>query len=167
LSSSPISATVKKSFGIFPKDQRDAPGGETERGPYQSTCLGGTLADLDVTKKAEIYHILYQINSAFAAIVGHFAALQRAGVVTAKSSREFQGFTQELQAEFNQEFLLDWHEAEMEDWHRFGKVRQAMEKRLRDPDDVFIHAAERKKELAKQNKKGSKQITRQKGSGTV
>jgi Sec-independent protein translocase protein TatA len=111
------------------------------------------LATLDVIQKAEIYHILYQINSSFAAIVGHFDRLRQAGVVTAKSTREFQGFTQELQSEFNQEFLLDWHETEMEDWNRFGKVRQAQEKRLRDPDDVFIHAEERRKELAKQKRK--------------
>ena len=111
------------------------------------------MATLDVIQKAEIYHILYQINSSFAAIVGHFDRLRQAGVVTAKSTREFQGFTQELQSEFNQEFLLDWHETEMEDWNRFGKVRQAQEKRLRDPDDVFIHAEERRKELAKQKRK--------------
>jgi hypothetical protein len=111
------------------------------------------MADLDVTKKTEIYHILYQINSSFAAIVGHFAALRQMGAISSESTREFQGFTQELQAEFNQDFLLDWHTTEMEDWYRFGKVRQAQEKRLRDPDDVFIHAAERKKELAKQRKK--------------
>jgi Sec-independent protein translocase protein TatA len=111
------------------------------------------MATLDVTQKAEIYHILYQINSSFAAIVGHFDRLRQAGVVTAKSTREFQGFTQELQSEFNQEFLLDWHETEMEDWNRFGKVRQAQEKRLRDPDDVFIHAEERSKQLAKQKRK--------------
>jgi Sec-independent protein translocase protein TatA len=111
------------------------------------------LATFDVTQKAEIYHTLYQINSSFAAIVGHFDRLRQAGVVTAKSTREFQGFTQELQSEFNQEFLLDWHETEMEDWNRFGKVRQAQEKRLRDPDDVFIHAAERRKQLAKQKRK--------------
>lgn len=111
------------------------------------------MATFDVTQKAEIYHTLYQINSSFAAIVGHFDRLRQAGVVTAKSTREFQGFTQELQSEFNQEFLLDWHETEMEDWNRFGKVRQAQEKRLRDPDDVFIHAAERRKQLAKQKRK--------------
>ncbi len=114
------------------------------------------MADLDVTKKAEIYHILYQINSSFAAIVGHFAALRQAGVITSESTREFQGFTQELQAEFNQEFLLDWHDIEMADWSRFGKVRQAQEKRLRDPDDVFIHARERRKELANLRKKSDR-----------
>jgi len=110
------------------------------------------MAAIDVTKKAEIYHILYQINSSFAAIVGHLAALRQAGVITSKSGREFQGFTQELQSEFNQDFLLDWHEIELEDWSRFGKVRQAQEKRLRDPDDVFIHARERKEELARRKK---------------
>ena len=111
------------------------------------------MAAIDTTKKAEIYHILYQLNSSFAAIVGHFAALREAGGITSECAREFQGFTQELQSEFNQDFLLDWHSIEMDDWNRFGKVRQAQEKRLRDPDDVFIHARERKAELARQRKK--------------
>jgi hypothetical protein len=113
------------------------------------------MADLDVTKKAEIYHILYQLNSSFAAIVAHCDALQRTGVFRSKSTRLFQGFTQELQAECNQEFLETLHAIELDDWGRFGKVRQAEEKRLRDPDDDFIHAAERRKELAKRRKKPS------------
>ena len=114
------------------------------------------MAALDVIQKAEIYHILYQINSSFAAIVGHFGTLRQAGVLTAESTREFQGFTQELQSEFNQDFLLDWHQVEMDDWARFGKTRQAQEKRLRDPDDIFIHARERKKELAEQRRKSDR-----------
>jgi hypothetical protein len=81
------------------------------------------VAAIDVTQKAEIYHIVYQINSSFAAIVNHFTALQQAGVLSSNFTREFQSFTQELQSEFNQDFLLDWHQAEMEDWYRFGKVR--------------------------------------------
>ena len=28
------------------------------------------------------------------------------------------------------------HDAELQDWDRFGKIRQAKEKRLRDPADV-------------------------------
>jgi hypothetical protein len=43
---------------------------------------------------------------------------------------------QELQAEINQELLETMHAMELEDWGRFGKIRQAEEKRLRDPDDV-------------------------------
>jgi hypothetical protein len=72
---------------------------------------------------------------------------------TAKSSKLVQGYAQELQAEINQELLETMHQTELDDWGRFGKVRQAEEKRLRDPDDVFIHAKERRKELAKKRKK--------------
>ena len=44
--------------------------------------------------------------------------------------------------------MRGWREI-CEDWGRVGKIRQAEEKRLRDPDDVFIQAEERRKELAK------------------
>lgn len=115
------------------------------------------MAASDVTQKAEIYHTLSQINSAFAAIVGYYDVLQQAGVITSASTLEYQGFVQEVQAEFNQDFLLDWHETEMEDWHEFGKVRQAQEKRLRDPNDVFIHARERMVELAQEKKEQAKE----------
>jgi hypothetical protein len=39
------------------------------------------------------------------------------------------------------------------DWGRFGEFRLAVEKRLRDPDDVFIHAKERKRELRRKPEK--------------
>jgi hypothetical protein len=86
-------------------------------------------------------------------IVAHCRTLQEAGALTAKSTRLFQGYAQELQAEMNQELLETMHQTELDDWGRFGKIRQAEEKRLRDPDDVFIHAEERKKELRKKSKK--------------
>jgi hypothetical protein len=124
--------------------------------------LEANLAALDVTKKVEIYHTLYQLNSSFAAIVGHCDTLQKIGVFKSTFTRLFQNFTQELQAEFNQEFLETLHQIELDDWYKFGKVRQAREKKLRDPDDVFIHAQERKKELATHRKKssGKKQIVK-------
>jgi hypothetical protein len=94
--------------------------------------------------------ITFSIGSIFPFIVRHCRALQEAGSVTAKSSRLFQGYVQELQAEINQELLETMHATELEDWGRFGKIRQAEEKRLRDPDDVFIHAQERKEEIARE-----------------
>ena len=44
-------------------------------------------------------------------------------------------------------------EIESHDQFRFGKVRRARETELRDPDDVFIHAEELPRELARQGKK--------------
>ena|SRR5215467_463119 len=110
------------------------------------------MAVLDVTQKMDIYESLSTINSAFAGIVHHIQEIQQAGVITPTYNRLFSGFTRELQSEINSDILEHLHDRELKDWGRFGKVRQTYEKRLRDPDDVFIHAAERKKELAKKRK---------------
>ena len=111
------------------------------------------MAATDVTKKLLIYHTLYRLNLSFSNIVTHCRTLQEAGVLTAKSTRLFQGYAQELQAEMNQELLETMHQTELDDWGRFGKIRQAEEKRIKDPDDVFIHAEARKQELLKKRKK--------------
>jgi hypothetical protein len=111
------------------------------------------MAAQETSKKLHVYHILYRLNLSFSNIVGHCRTLQEAGSVTAKSSKLFQGYVQELQAEINQELLETMHATELEDWGTFGKIRQAEEKRLRDPDDVFIHAQERKEEIARERKK--------------
>ena len=107
------------------------------------------MAVQETSKKLHVYHILYRLNLSFSNIVSHCRALQEAGSVTAKSSRLFQGYVQELQAEINQELLETMHATELEDWGTFGKIRQTEEKRLHDPDDVFIHAQERKEEIAR------------------
>ena len=111
------------------------------------------MAAIDVTEKADIYETLSSLNLAFAGIVQHLQTLQRTGLFKSKAAKLFPGFAQELQAEFNQEFLSDLHQLELDDWGRDGKVRQRWEKYLRDPDDVLLQAEERKKQLAKQRKK--------------
>jgi hypothetical protein len=123
---------------------------------YQSAYKEATMAAQESTKKLHVYHILYRLNLSFSNIVGHCRALQEAGSVTAKSSKLFQGYVQELQAEINQELLETMHAMELDDWGTFGKIRQAEEKRLRDPDDVFIHAQERKEEIARERRKAKR-----------
>ncbi|MFL6388935.1 MAG: hypothetical protein ACJ71U_15750 [Terriglobales bacterium] len=118
------------------------------------------MAALEVTKKLLIYHTLYRLNLSFSNILTHCQTLHEAGVFTSHDTRLFKGYAQELQAEMNQELLDSMHQTELDDWGRFGKIRQAEEKRLRDPDDVFIHAEERKKELAKKRKKSKRKPTR-------
>jgi hypothetical protein len=116
---------------------------------------------LDVTQKTEVYETMSSLNMAFAAIVQHLQTLQKTGLFQSKAAKLFPSFTRELQAEFNQEFLEALHQLELDDWGRYGKARDKYEKHLRDPDDVFIHAEERKKQLAKQRKKqGAKQRKR-------
>ena len=114
------------------------------------------MATLDVTQKTEIYHTLYQLNTAFAEVVLHSRTLQQTGLFNSKASKLFPSFALELQAEFNQEFLEELHDLELDDWNHHGKARQRWEKHLRDPDDVFLQAEERKKQLAKQRKRTTK-----------
>jgi hypothetical protein len=111
------------------------------------------MAALDGTQKAGIYETLSSLNLAFAGVIQHLHTLQKTGLFKSKVAKLFPGFAQELQAEFNQQFLEDLHQLELDDWGEYGKARQRWEKHLRDPDDVFIHAKERKKQLAKQRKK--------------
>jgi hypothetical protein len=111
------------------------------------------MAVLDVTQKTEIYETLSSLNMAFAGIVQHLQTLHKTGLFQSTTAKLFPSFTQELQAEFNQEFLEHLHQLELDDWGRYGKARDKYEKHLRDPDDVFIQAKERKKQLAKQRKK--------------
>jgi hypothetical protein len=111
------------------------------------------MAGLDVTKKLDVYHALYRLNLSFAAIVRRCGELEQARVFRPKYLKLFQGFAQELQAEMNSEFVMTLTDVENHDWYRHGKVRQAWEKYLKDPDDVFIEANRRAEQLRRQGKK--------------
>lgn len=103
--------------------------------------------------KLQVYRTLHRMNLSFANIVAHCQSLGQSGTLSPKFSRLYQCYTQELQAEINQEAVEAMNELELDDMARFGKARMAREKELRDPDDVFIHAEERRKELAQQAKR--------------
>jgi len=104
-------------------------------------------------ERAEVYRLIFLLNRSFNFIVQNLDTLQKTGLFTSKTAKLFPRFAQELQTEFNQEFLENLHQFELDDWGEYGKARQGWEKHLRDPDDVFIHAEERRKQLAKQGKK--------------
>ena len=106
------------------------------------------MTNRDAAAKPRIYHTIYRLNLSFANIVVHCRALQESGILGPRDSRLYQSLAQELQAEINQDLLSAMDEVESHDLFRFGKVRVVREKELRDPDDVFIHAEERRRELA-------------------
>ena len=108
---------------------------------------------LTSSERAEVYRLLFLLNRSFDLIVQRLDALGDAGLFSSRDLREMRGLTQEVQLEINTLLLGPLDSLEHEDLGTFGRVRTAMEKRLRDPDDVFIRAEERRKELAKQSKK--------------
>ena len=105
------------------------------------------------TRKLLVYHTIYRLNLSFANIVAHVSALQQAGILRPKFTRLYQSYAQELQAEINQDVAEIMGGIELHDTFRFGKARQAREKELRDPDDVFLEAEARRQELAWQRRK--------------
>ena len=92
------------------------------------------MATIDVTQKAEVYETLSSLNTAFAGIIQHLQTLQKTGLFKSKAAKLLPSFTQELQAECNQEFLETLHQLELDDWGRHGRVREKWEKYLKGPE---------------------------------
>jgi hypothetical protein len=103
--------------------------------------------------KVEIYQLLFRLNRGFAFIVKHLMELEPMQMIAPKDMKLFQANAQELQAAINEGVLDTLHPAELEDMWQFEKVRIRREKELRDPDDVFLLAEERRKEIEKQKSK--------------
>lgn len=130
------------------------------KAPPRPPLLEAPISDRDANAKLRIYHTIHRMNLSFANIVAYCRALKESAVLGPKDARLYQSYAQELQAEINQDVMSAMEEVESRDLFRFGKARLAREKELRDPDDVFIHAEERRKELARQGKKrGASQRT--------
>ena len=85
-------------------------------------------------ERAEVYRLIFLLNRSFDFIVQRLDSLQKIGLFTSKVAKLFPGFAQELQAEFNQQFLEDLHQLELDDWGRYGRVREKYEKYLRGPE---------------------------------
>jgi hypothetical protein len=111
------------------------------------------MPERDAGAKLRIYHTLYRLNLSFSNIVAHCRALGESRVLTPKLTKLYQSYAQELQAEINDDVIDILESIESGDMFHFGKARITREKELRDPDDVFIHAEERRRELARQGKK--------------
>ena len=111
------------------------------------------MAEPDVARKLRIYHTMYRLSRSFANIVAQCRVLQEAGMLTRKYAHLYASSAQELQAEINEDVANTLSSMEGDDSARFGKVRLAWEKEIRDPNDVFLLAEERRKEIARQQRK--------------
>jgi hypothetical protein len=90
------------------------------------------MKKVNSSQKTAIYHTLYLLNLSFARIVTHCQALHDAGVLRRKFNRLYQAYAQELQAEINDETLGTVSSIEHDDLNRFGRIRDARDKELRD-----------------------------------
>jgi hypothetical protein len=88
-----------------------------------------TAANFTSAERAEVYKRLFQLNRSFHMIVQRLDELKQ--LLSPQALKDMRGLTQEIQLEINHLLLDRLHSAEESDWAHFGKVRIALEKRLR------------------------------------
>jgi hypothetical protein len=82
-------------------------------------------------ERLDVYQRLFLLNGAFNFIVQLLDELARNPLFKRRDLREMRGLAQEVQLEINTVLLNPLELAEQNDWTQFGKVRKAMEKKLR------------------------------------
>jgi len=123
------------------------------------------MADLDSISKMRLYQTIYRLNASFSDIVLQCRQLKTFRVLSAKYAHLYLSSAQELQAEINQDVMSAMESIEADDSFRHGKVRTAWEKEMTDPDDVFIKAEERRREITEQQRKAKRHSKKTKNAG--
>ncbi len=101
------------------------------------------------SQKLQVYETLYSLNRGFEQVLADLRRLRVFPFFRGELLREFLVMGEELRAWSNFELIETMHEREQADWANFGRMRHRWEKKYRDPDDVFIEAKERRRELKK------------------
>lgn len=84
-------------------------------------------------ERLEVYRQIFLLNRSFHFIVQRLEELGKTNVLNARDLRDMLGLTQEVQLEINTGLLNQLDSIENDDWAQFGKVRIALEKRLKTP----------------------------------
>ena len=88
---------------------------------------------LTSSERAGVYRLLFLLNRSFNLIVQRLDELSQTGLFTSRDLREMRALAQEVQLEINTGVLDSLQSVEHDDWAQFGKVRIALEKRLKTP----------------------------------
>jgi len=84
-------------------------------------------------ERQDVYRLLFLLNRSFHFIVKRLDDLDQTSIFSRRDLAELRGLTQEIQLEINTALLDPLHSVELHDHAQFGKVRIAMEKRLKGP----------------------------------
>lgn len=82
-------------------------------------------------QRMDIYRRIFLLNRSFHFIVERLDELKN--LLSPQDLKDLRGITQEIQLGINTALLDSLNSSENDDWAQFGKVRLAMEKRLRTP----------------------------------
>lgn len=88
-------------------------------------------SQLTSQERLAVYRQMYLLNRSFHFIVRRLEELGKTSVLNSRDLKDMLGLTQEAQLEINTAVLNTLETIESDDHARFGKVRTALEKRLR------------------------------------
>jgi hypothetical protein len=97
--------------------------------------IGGAMTAPQFTsgERMEVYRRIFLLNRSFHFIVQRLEELGKTRIINARDLRDMLGLTQEVQLGINTLPLDQLESSENHDWAQFGKVRIALEKRLKTP----------------------------------
>ncbi len=112
--------------------------------------------------KTRVYESLYALNQGFEITLLSLERLEHLGMFRLEELNAFKVSLERTRAEANEELIETLHEYEQEQSAHFERMEREWEQQLKDPDDVFIAARDRKQEIKEQIKDLQKGLDRQK-----
>ena len=111
--------------------------------------------------KTRVYESLYALNRGFEITLLSLERLEHLGMFRLEELNSFKVSLEHTRAQANEELIETLHEYELEQSAHFDQMEREREKQLKDPDDVFFHARDRKQEIKEQIKNLQKGLERQ------
>jgi hypothetical protein len=112
--------------------------------------------------KTRVYESLYALNRGFEITLLSLERLENLGMFRLEHLNAFKVSLEHTRAQANEELIETLHEYELEQSAHFDGMEREWEGRLKDPDDVFFAARDRKQEIKDQIKNLQKGLDRQK-----
>jgi len=114
-----------------------------------------------LTTKLHLYEALYVLNRGFEATMLGLNRLEELGVFQGEGLDAYKVAMELTRAEANEEMASILQEYEEEDSAYWDRRHHERQKQLRDPDDVFFAARDRKQEIKEQIKELQRGLARQ------
>jgi hypothetical protein len=112
--------------------------------------------------KTRVYESLYALNRGCEITLLSLERLENLGMFRLEHLNAFKVSLEHTRAQANEELIETLHEYELEQSAHFDGMEREWEGRLKDPDDVFFAARDRKQEIKDQIKNLQKGLDRQK-----
>jgi len=111
--------------------------------------------------KLHAYEALQTMNRCFEATLLSLERLEHLGLFRLEFLNAYRVTLEYTRAQANEELTQTLQDLEQEDTARFSNMHDEQEKQLRDPDDVFFHAIERRQEIKEQIRDLQRALQRQ------